>query len=486
MKQKSINKRTIIYCGIALLLLIFVVPYLGVIYYTMPRNDEFSAAFGVAFYGGYSFRNVCRWVAHEYINWEGNYSGVFLYTLLNPLVLGDIDITVKAMNIVCFLFFCVAWSYIIYRILSFFDIEKMNKQLLTVITFTLSINCRFMRETLGWYTGYMYYTIQFLLGMIGMFMVWNIIENKPAKTWKTAVVMVISCVFEIVGAGGTLHVSAILCFVILLFLLWILYSKKEWIKAAILFTSIFAATLVNLLAPGHSVRKDGYEETSVIKGAIYTFICVYREFKRLCTETYIPYVLLLIFVVLFWMIKGYRKNIALHPAITFSAGVCCIVGSTFPVCYGYGDSTLGPRGYEIMDMLFVIWAVIFISSVVNYLKGKNYSLDKNNLLILTVITVFFFCSYSIAHIEISDIPSIQCTSGLLSGDIRDYSEYWFDILHQVEDADGGDVVIYVDREYLEEECMIDRCLFQEDPTNWVNNAAAVYYGYNSVRIECKE
>ena len=57
------------------------------------------------------------------------------------------------------------------------------------------------------------------------------------------------------------------------------------------------------------------------------------------------------------------------------------------------------------------------------------------------------------------------------------------MLHQVEDAKGGDVVIKVKGEYMDRECMIDRCLFTEEPTDWVNNAAAVYYGYDSIRLE---
>ncbi|MCR5798886.1 MAG: hypothetical protein K6G69_02330 [Lachnospiraceae bacterium] len=460
-----------------------ILPYMGVIFYTLPRNDEFAAAYAIAVEGGYSFSAVCKSVAHNYMVWEGNYSGIFLYTLFNPLVIGNTDYTIYIMNILTFAGFIVGWPYIIYRCLSFFDIEKRNRQLVSVIVLIMCMNCRFMRETLGWFTGYMYYTIQFMLGLFGMFITWKLIDHKPEKKWKTISLMAVACLFEMIGAGGTLHVSAILCFVILLFLVWVIYTKREWIKAAILFGAIFISTLVNVCAPGHKVRKGNYESIPLVKGVIYTVVCVYNEIKRLCTETYLPYVLLVFFLAMFFVIKSKKNSKALNPVIVFLAGAACIVGSSFPVCYGYGEADMASRGYEIMDILIVMWSVLFLCSLVNWLLGTDVRLSGTHIMLCTIFIVFMITTVAIDKVEISEIPSLQCWKGLLSGEVKDYSDYWRDVLHQVEDAKGGDVVIYVDGEYLDKECMIDRCMFEEDPTKWVNTAASIYYGYNSIRLE---
>ena len=124
MKKKTI--RTFI---IKFIVLVFIIPYAGVIYYTLPRNDEFASAYGVLKEGGYSLSSILRCVNTNYYGWMGNYSGVFLYSAFNPILIGNADSTIRVMNLLCFAAFILGWSYIIYRCLSFFDIEKNNKKL---------------------------------------------------------------------------------------------------------------------------------------------------------------------------------------------------------------------------------------------------------------------------------------------------------------------------------------------------------------------
>ncbi|MCR4748594.1 MAG: hypothetical protein K5877_02135 [Lachnospiraceae bacterium] len=476
MKKKAINTVIVIAA-----VLIFLAPYLGVIYYTLPRNDEFACAFGIAIRGGYSLSNIIDIIIQNYMEWEGNYSGILIYTLLNPIIIGNSDSTVRFMNVICFIGFAVAWSYIIYRCLSFFDIEKNDKRYFTLAVLIISMNCRFLRETLGWFTGYMYYTIQLLMGVLGLFIIYDMINRKEKKK-SDILLIILSCILEFLGAGGTLHVSAILCWVVLLLLVWAVYRKKEWIKAAILFGAIFFSTVLNVAAPGHRVRKDGYESISLFKGIYYTIFCVYNEIKRLSIDTLFPYIMLTLFIILLYRIKKGVDKIELHPFVVSFCGVACIVGSTFPVCYGYGKSTMASRGYEMLDLMIVIWGVLFLCSVVNYLKLKEVEFSTPNILMIIIMAFMMFTTVAIDNIEISDVPSFQCISGLADGSIKEYSDYWRDVLHQVERSEEKDLVIDVDRDHLERDCMIDRVMIQEDETDWVNTSMSIYYGHDTVKI----
>lgn len=465
--------------------MVFILPYMGVIYHTLPRNDEFACAYGIAIRGGYSFRALVDHLIYNYMKWEGNYSGVFIYSALNPIIIGNSDSTVHFMNIICFVGFILGWSYIIYRSLSFFDMRDNSKKVLTLAVLIISMNCRFMRETLGWYTGYMYYTLQLLLGSLGLFMVYDLIinEQKAKKKSKDIIILTVACIFELIGAGGTLHVSAILCWIVLLLLIWTIYRKKDWLKAAILFASIFLFTVVNVAAPGHSVRKGDYESVSLIQGVVYTLTCVYNEIKRLCTETFLPYIFLIIFIILFFIIKQAKTNKELHPISVGFCGIACIVGSSFPVCYGYGESTMASRGYEIMDLMIVIWGVLFLCSTVNYLILKDIYLSRESIIVTSLISLLIFSTVAIDNVEISDIPVLQCASGLANGSIKDYSDYWRNVLHEVENSPEKNLVIEVDGEYLDRECIIDRVMIQEDETNWINTSMATFYGHDTVRIQ---
>lgn len=466
---------------VILLALIFILPYMGVVFYTLPRNDEFASAYGITAQGGYSFINLLRYVVDQYINWEGNYSGVFIYTALNPIVIGNSDLTVKIMNILTFSGFVFGWGYILYRCFGLYDIEKKNRLILAVIMLIMSMNCRFLRELLGWYTGYMYYTLQLLLGTLGVILIYDICRG--ANTTRKLPAVIATVIFEIIGAGGTLHVSVILCFFALLLLLWALYEKKEKKEAIILFCSIVISTIVNLAAPGHRVRKNDYDEISLFQGIICTLKCVLRELKRLCTDTFYPYIFLALFIVLFIVIREKKKNFELNPLVVGIAGLCCIVGSSFPVCYGYGSAKMAPRGLETLDLMYVLWSMLFICSLVNWLMLKGIVLKNEMLLVISVIAMLILSSETLTHVSIADIPSVQCTLRLADGSIKDYSDYWRGKLHEVENSSDSDVVLYVDDYYLDEEMLIDRVMFMEDPTNWANNAAAIYYGHKSIRVQ---
>jgi len=316
-----------------------------------------------------------------------------------------------------------------------------------------------------------------------LFIVYDIINrSKEYSKKKTMILMVVACLFEVIGAGGTLHVSTILCWHILLLLIWAVYRKKEWIKAAILFGAIFLATVTNLAAPGHRVRKDDYVEVSLFQGVFYTCACVYNELKRLCTETFVPYIFLIIFVALFFVIKKSEKKLELNPIVVVFCGIACVFGSSFPVCYGYGKAEMASRGYEIMDLMIVIWSVLLLCSIVNTLKQMDFNLSSNSILVIVVMTLMLLTTVAIDTVEISDIPSFKCISGLADGSIKDYSDYWRDVLHQVENSEERNLVIKVDGDYIDRECMIDRVMIQEDETNWINTSMAVYYGHDTVKI----
>jgi len=478
-----VNKKKTYILAFSLLTIFFILPYMGVIFYTLPRNDEFAGAFNIAYYGGsYSLSTLIRSVTANYMTWEGNYSGVFFYTMLNPIVIGNTDFAIYAMNIICFTAYIVAMLFILHKLLCLFNMDIWNNKLLSLLTLIMCMNCRFMRETLGWFTGYMYYTFQFLTGSLGILLAIKLTYRPSEKKWKNAFGAVVIVLLQCIAAGGTLQITAIMCWCSLLFLIWTIYNKDSKIYSITLFASALAFALVNVCAPGHKVRSGDYEEISLIKGLIYGAICVFKELRHLCTETWFPYAMFLIFVALFFVIKPRKARLLLNPIIVLLAGLGCIYISTFPVCYGYASSEMASRGYETMDMLIIISSVLFLGSIVNTLMLHNITPTKESLLTLSMVFCLILSTVGLSRIEISDIPIVQCISGLASGEIQDYSNYWRNVLNIVRNTDETEVIIPVDKEYLEKECIIDRVMFQTDETNWANNAAAIYYNKSYIKL----
>ncbi len=125
--------------------IVFLIPYLGVVCYALPRNDEFASAATITNAGGYSLKAIFTAVASMYINWEGNYAGHFFWAAVNPIVIGDSNSTVVWFNGLSFVIFTVAWSYIIYNIISLYNISKEHRVGITLTILVMSMNCRFLR-----------------------------------------------------------------------------------------------------------------------------------------------------------------------------------------------------------------------------------------------------------------------------------------------------------------------------------------------------
>ena len=473
--------------AIVLLLAVFILPYLCVVYYTVPRNDEFASAYGVLVYGDYSLSSIGKFVANMYMVWEGNYSGHFLYTLLNPLLIGNIDSTVKAVNVISFLLIGAAALYVSYHLLYLTNLNRENRALGALIVYILLINCRFMKETLGWFTGVTYYTVEFFLGLVALIMVIKYCLINPENKKKATVILILACLMEAVAVGGTLQVSAVHCCLTLYLILWCIYNKRSFKAPAILFAVTFAFTLVDVLAPGYSVRKAAdYESISLVTTGVYTLECVIRELIRICTETYIPYALLAIFLILMVIVRESKKRVELNPLIVAVAGFACICGAAFPVIYGYGEPRLADRGYEIEDMLIVFFSVWFILALVNALKLRKIEIEKSQLFTIILCMLVVFSTTTIANVSPGNVPSLHCWHSFLNGSVKDYSDYWKSVVHEIEDSDEANVVIDVPADYVDDDFLIDRVMLQEDETNWVNTCIAYIYGHETVRINIVE
>ena len=478
------KKKNIIYIIVAaLILLIAVLPYMGVLFHSLPRNDEFSCLIHTSYGKDYSMKKIFQIVVEQYFQWEGNYSGVFLYIFFNPMLTGNAELSMYIYNILSFSLFAFTFWYLAYRLIRLADVCKKDSAIISLIIFAAAINCRYLNESIGWFTGYMYYTIQLILGAIAMLMVAIVSSNKGFSRKKDILVVILAAFMTFMGCGGTLMVSSILCWLTLLLLAYNIWTKRDWIKAAILFVMTLGSTVFNLAAPGHYVRKDNYEKISIFKAAAYSLVCIAKECYRLCRETYLLQVLLIILIIAFVVIKTPKKNIEFHPVVVFLAGFLCWYAGVLPVCYGYGGYELESRGYEMLDILIAFWGGIISVSLANKLRLMGLRPERKNVAVASVVVALLIVVASLASVHIGSVPSIRCIRGLADGSVKEYSDYWRNVWREVVTSTEADVVIPVESKYLEDNQLVCRPLISEDPNNWVNLSMTYFYGHNSVRIE---
>lgn len=481
------NKKKVIYWAIiAIIVLAVIIPYGAVLFYTLPRSDEFSCLVYTNVETGYKFGQIFNIVADQYLKWEGNYSGVFLYILFNPMLASNAELAMYVYNIISYLIFVVVCIYVTYKAVRAADISRENAFMLAMVTFAAAVNCRYLHETLGWFTGYTYYTIQLLTGILAITLVAGMSEKKGFANIKEILLFAASLLLTFIGCGGTLQISGMLCCMTLVLLVWNIWKKKDYIKAAVLFAVTFASTLFNLASPGHGVRKDGYEEISIFKAAGYAFYCILKEVIHLCKDTYLLFILLGVLLFALVALNSSKKGLEYNPLVVLIIGFGCTYAGVLPVCYGYGDYTLASRGYEITDLSLTFWGVMFMLSLANMLKGKGVTLDKKKTTAFATVILILAAVTSVVSIEDSDIPSIKCTMALADGSVKDYSDRWREAWRQVANSRGEDVVVKMESKYVDAEEIVCRPLIVEDSQNWVNLAMTYYYMNKSVKLEIIE
>lgn len=467
-----------------ILAVVFLLPYLGVVYYALPHDDDFAAAFSISVYGGYSLKHLIDVAIHYYLTWEGNYTGQFLFVAINPIIIGNTDSTVIAFNIIGFIVFVIAMYCIMRVLLGLFIIKRSDASLVAFIATILCMNCRFLSEMLAWFTGYVYYTLPILCGLIGLCIcIYIYIYKSEMSDCRKGWLTVLACMLTMLGCGGSLQISGLICWINLLLLAWAFLGKKKYRYALSLFLTSFVFSVVNVLAPGYWMRKTDYESVSIITGVIYTIKCVLMEIKVFIFDTYAMIALVAIFIVLFLGIKEGKKGIFLHPVTVIISGLLAMLISSLPVCYGYGSAEMARRGYEILDIVISVWSVLFVVAIVNWLKVKNINSERLVYGLVGGIAVVMLLIYVRGKVLPKDVPSMECAIALADGSIKDYSDTWREVLHTIDRPhDTYELEIEIDGKYLDDEYLIKGCELKEDATYWGNFSAAAYYRYNSIKM----
>lgn len=462
-----------------ILIFVFIVPFIICECYTLPRNDEYAFAYGIVKGGGWSLFKAVKFSFDEYRRWQGTFFSEFLFYILNPIIIAGVD-AVPILNLVGFLLFVISEFLMIHWAVNKANIlEKKYVHFFSGVLVILSLDTRFMKETLFWSVGYLNYSAGLIIGLACIIF---LVSNRKVENRKQMAVRIVACIGLFLQGGMSLQVSASLCWIALLALTY-MYFKREVIRPMLFgLSAVLLGTVINVLAPGNYVRKDGLANISLIKGVFYTVKCVYVENKRLMTETFVIYAFVALFIFAMVTIKP-QNSIILNPVLVISASIVNLLISTFPVVYGYGSPVLAARGYEIMDLYISLWGVYVLLSIANHLKLRGCFLSKSSLIVVAIVAFMLLTTKADLEEKVLEIPSVQCFVQLLSGRIPNYSKEWRRVALEIENSDDDDVVVSVERKWIDMECLLDRCEFMEDSTDWVNNAASVVYGKNSIRLE---
>lgn len=459
--------------------MVWVLPYLIVVWYVVPVADDFSFGADIVTAGGHGLTGVFNLVKTNYFKWQGTFLATALEGGIDPLNrVGFVGI-----NIV--LFIVVLGLIVTFKILlSKLCISRFDKNIadiLVVLAILGMFVTRLVQESLLWYVGACAYTIPFIVGCFGIVCELKISEQDNKKIRY----VVAASILGMLAGGGTLQNAGYFCWIYLLFLGCDFFDKKPIKYHLIPFLSAFCGALINVAAPGNYVRKAGrYESVSLFVAAKYTLIAVWQELSYLLSQTYVPIILLVIAILAVIYIHPVEKGIW-NPIVVSAAMAAGWIISTFPICYGYASSVLTERSVTTLDWFIVAGLFMIVLSIANWCRRKAVTISRGTIYV-TALLVIMHIGYIQNLVPIAQTPGLMCWREILSGEAAQYHDEWIAVFNAIEVSDKAVVEVRISNEAARRDKVVKHPDMSENYDNWVNQAVARYYGKENVRVLTEE
>lgn len=491
MKNGKKIELILINCVYVMALAVVVFPLLLISQYNYPTADDWS--FGVNAYqalqngGGFwdVLRASCEMVYSSYMNWEGRFSAV-LFGSLQPGIWGEEYYAV------------VAWLMLGAIILSelllvktFLDDNdtKENRWLwfpvIAPVVMMQILYCPYPEESFYWYTGSVNYTFVYGLSLVLLVLFWKL-SSKESKRWKYILQIVCASILAIL-VGGNNFATSLSTFLILFVLsgLFLVYDRKAFAKTWYITLLTGISLVLCIVAPGNANRLNSNfgGETGGALEAIW--MSLVRSFLNIYSWTDIK-VLLTILLILPFVWKCVRnsklsfKIPGIFTFLTFGIYASQIVSTM------YVDGTTG--GGRMGAILYYSYFIWIVGNVVYwtgwFVKHKSGMKDLFAKILLPYCAVVGILLVGIVYAtDLREVTSYRAYRNWRQGFAQQYAAEWdarLEVLHddEIKDAEFEFLSVYPDM-------LLYTDLQDENGYIWVNDACAMYYNKDSVRISSK-
>ena len=450
-------------------------------YYSVFDADDFSVANSMRPYGdsAWEYLAACfRYVKRTYLNWQGTYSSLFIWTILNPLnELGLPQLrVVMVLNALLYFFSLIFLMHTIFH-----NIIKQNyhvKLFAYTCVVYMVMNSGSYPEVFFWFNGAGTYSFPIicLLFSLGFFVLANT-RDKNAVFYA-----VLASVLSIGSQGGSLAIGGVGCYSVLVLWFWFWMRSKKFSGMNLAVTSVFfAGAIINVIAPGNYIRHELYEEGIHPIAAIGMTIKQYFvAIKMVFTNNQFLVIFLLLILcgaVLYTKLQADIKTYTLTSLLFLITPAAAI----FPVILGCGEDVEIPNRALFIIFTAAILVYSNMAMVAGYWIAKLIKEKEAKPVwmlgpLAVLLFVFLFRAFFVS--DVRDTVMVGTLRNLYYGRIQEYYKECKGIYEYLEECGEMDVVIENYPERVE-----DFGVFKlyTNPDEWENTCVANYYYKNSVR-----
>lgn len=481
-------EKTVFWLVLAVLVLMLA-PMLLVAQYNVPCADDyhFGAPTHAAWQATHSLASVvqaaCGKVAERYVNWQGTYSAMFLMAL-QPAVFGN-----GFYALVPFLTLGALAAGTCFFCLSLFTrlLGAGRWQALVLALVWLGIDTQLLPSAVQgfyWYNGAVFYTFFFGVQLFYFGVLARYLAAGQAAGRRGAAFVAGLCVMglflgggNLVTAFGTLLVSAcVLCLLAVM-------KNRRWRALLLPFAFLLAGFLVNVCAPGNSVRQQS-EGGEPLPAALAVLRAVQEAVLQLDKNLTLPILLALVFLLpVLWNAAAAARLTFRWPLLFFVLTFGLYAAQFCPTWYALKQA--GPD--RLLDIIFYsafFWMAANLFYFLGWLQRRLWAEggavpQGRCTLGFAAVTAALLAVSCFAMRDTLNFTSIQAWNALRTGQARQYHAEYEARVEILEDAARPDAV-------LQPYSVRPRVLFFDDATpnadNWRNEALRDYYGKNSVIV----
>lgn len=450
-------------------------------YYSVFDADDFSVANSMRPCGdsAWEYLMACfRYVKRTYLNWQGTYSSLFIWTIINPLNQRGLPQLSVVMVLNALLYF-FSLFFFINTIFSNVIKENYHIKLFSCACIVYMImNSGAYPEVFFWFNGAGTYSFPIicLLFSLGFF----ILANTRDK--NTVFYAILAALFGIGSQGGSLAIGGVGCYSVLILCFWFWMQTKELSVMNIVVASVFfIGALVNAIAPGNYIRHELYEEGIHPIAAIGMTVKQYfLEMKQLFTNDQFLVIFLLLILCGAVLYTKLQADIKIYTVISLLL-LITPAGAIFPIILGCGKNVDIPN-----RALFVIFTTaVLVYSNMAIVAGywiaqlmKEKAVKPVRLICPWVILLFVFLFRVFIVSDVRDTVTVGTLSNLSHRKIQGYHAECKKIYEYLENSEETDVVL---ENYPERVDNFGVFQLYTNSDEWVNTCVANYYYKNSVR-----
>lgn len=473
------EKRKYIIIGIIFVIILLVVPYIVLSFFSLPYSDDFLTAADMHnnFTNSNSYLGKALKTTYEYYkNWGGFYFATFINIYLSPFArwgLNGMRAVIAFFQILHYIALYVLLRETLYTLFHDKKLEHLLP-LYAMIVFVYG-NFDIQNEVLTWYTGVVAYVFVITCMLFGAALCF-----RGIRTQKKVYFWLATFLFFLTG-GGALNVVVLNCGVAILITIFGIgvYKSKECWKIA---AGAVTGGIINAMAPGNFVRHSSIADQFYIGAAMKsTLYHVWTRQQELWFTTPWALILLICFLLALYIIKPSERFQYRAPLLIVILYLIACVMVDFPVWLGYGKWYPGRCAWVENCCIYLgaFVTVFYLAGWVKSSKGDAFILKKETIWCLSVSGVLFLCALG-GNKTLDDYPTVQLIKQLTGGELEEYASFWEDILSEIENSQDDDVEV--------ERIRQEKNQFIKDPDiygtkeDYTNATVAAYYNKNSVII----